>query len=108
MEKENMILKRTFDFSVAVVNYCLLMIKDNEFVVSKQLMKAGTSVGANMEEAQGAISKADFISKMTICLKEARESNFWLRLIDKSNLSKYDNFNFLLQESLEIKNIIGK
>jgi four helix bundle protein len=79
-------LNKSFDFAVNVVNYSLKMIEDKEFIISRQLMKSGTSIGANVEEAQGAISKAEFIAKMQISLKEARETNYWLRVIQKSDI----------------------
>ena len=104
--RDNLILRRSFDFAVMVVNYCLKMIEDKEYVISRQLMKCGTSVGANVEEAQGAISKAEFIAKMQIALKEARETNYWLRLIEKSNLKTYDGFDILLKESEDLRNIL--
>jgi len=66
------------------------MIDQNEYVLSKQLLRSGTSIGANIEEATAGISKKDFIAKMSISSKEARETRYWLKLIDKSNLVEID------------------
>lgn len=78
--------------------------------ISKQLMRSGTSAGANYEEACGAESRADFIHKLQISLKELRESVYWLRLIEKTELilSDYPSFPALLQEAGELTNIVAK
>src|SRR4051794_2929891 len=98
--------ERTFDFAVKIVEFCrtLESIPSN-WILSKQLTKSGTSVGANVEEAQGAQSKSDFIAKMSIALKEARETNFWLRVIKKSKASNSETLTFLIEESNEIMKI---
>lgn len=72
-----------------------------------QFCKSSTSVGANYEEAQAGASKADFKNKCKICLKEARESNYWLRVLKELLEFEDLELNLLLQESLEIKNIFG-
>src|SRR2546421_10865425 len=99
---------RTFDFAVRIVDFCRTL--DNiptNWVLSKQLAKSGTSVGANVEEAQGAQSKSDFIAKMSIALKEARETNFWLRVIKKSKASNSETLTFLIEESNELMKILA-
>ncbi len=79
---ENIIVTKSYAFSVKIVKFCFEMqTKTREFVLSRQLLKSGTSIGANVEEAQGAISKAEFIAKIQIALKEAKESKYWIRLI---------------------------
>ena len=78
------------------------MIKQNEFILSKQLVKAGTSIGANTEEATAAQSRKDFISKMSISSKEARETNYWLRLLRDSQLCNNIDFSHTIKESEEI------
>ncbi len=75
--------------------------------MSKQLLRSGTSVGANVEEAQAGQSKADFISKMSIALKEARETNYWLRLIEASEKVKSEKIAEIKKESEEIKKILA-
>lgn len=90
--RENIIEKMSFDFAVKIVRlYQCLTREKKEYVLSKQLLRAGTSIGANVQEAQAAQSKKDFIAKMAIASKEGRETNYWLRLLlvteylDKSN-----------------------
>jgi four helix bundle protein len=90
MKEDNTILSLTFDFSLQVIELYKLLIKQNEYVLSKQLLKSATSIGANVEEANAAQTKKDFITKMSIASKEARETKYWLRLLDKSQLIKYD------------------
>jgi len=75
----------------------------NEYVLSKQLLRSGTSIGANVEEALAGISKKDFIAKMSISSKEARETRYWLRLIDKSNIVQIE----LLKSLQDIESIIN-
>ena len=78
----NQIIEKSFAFAVRTVNLCkYLTAKKKEYVLSKQLLRAGTSIGANVAEAQRGQSKADFASKMTIALKEANEVAYWLRLL---------------------------
>ncbi|MHB8403106.1 MAG: four helix bundle protein [Bacteroidia bacterium] len=88
MEKGNVIVDKSFEFSLEII-YLYKFLKDNnEFVLSKQVLRSGTSVGANVEEAVGAFSKRDFTAKMGIALKEARETRYWLRLLNKSQIVK--------------------
>ena len=105
--KENLIVSKTYSFAVSVVKFCFEM-KDNkhEYVISHQLLKSGTSVGANVEEAQGAISKAEFIAKVQISLKEAKETKYWLRLIKDAEVYKSDQLEQLLKDCSEIIIII--
>ena len=80
--KDNAILDKSFAFAVRIVNlYKYLAGEKKEYVLSKQLLRCGTSIGANVTEAQRAQSKPDFISKMSIALKEANEVEYWLRLL---------------------------
>lgn len=79
---ENIVVIKSYNFSVKVVKFCFEMqSKIKEYVLSRQLLKSGTSIGANIEEAQGAISKPEFIAKIQISLKEAKETKYWIRLI---------------------------
>lgn len=79
-----------------------MLLSKNEYVLSKQLLKAGSSIGANAEEALAGQSRADFLSKMSIASKEARESNYWLRLIRDSNILEDSFVKPLIEESSEI------
>ena len=80
--KDNIVLEKSFQFSVRVVNLYKYMTEEKkEYVLSKQLLRCGTSIGANATEAQKGQSKADFAAKMCIALKEAYESEYWIRLL---------------------------
>lgn len=82
------------------------MLNQSEFVLSKQLIRSGTSIGANVEEATAAQSRKDFISKMSISSKEARETNYWLKLLRDSKLCDDIDFSHLIKESEEIIKIL--
>ena len=85
--KENLILQKSYQLGLAVIPLCReLQMKQHEYVLSRQLMKSGTSVGSNVEEAQGGQSRADFLSKMSIAAKEGRETHYWLCLIRDAKL----------------------
>ncbi len=90
--KDNIILDKSFSFSVRVVNlYKYLCAEKREYVLSKQLLRSGTSIGANINEAQAGQSKADFIAKMAIASKEARESKYWIELLIKTDYLNIDD-----------------
>jgi len=85
MNDKNLIVTKSYAFALLVIElYQFLCDEKKEFVLSKQLLRAGTSIGANVNEAQAAISKKEFISKMSIASKEARESKYWLSLLRDS------------------------
>lgn len=106
--KQNDLLERTFTFGVDVLKYIRQLPRDSEFnIIRFQLGKSATSVGANYEESQAGSSKADFKNKVRIALKEARESNYWLRIINALSELESVELNRLLQESKEIKNILA-
>ena len=106
--KDKDLEKRTFDFAVNVINF-LKEIKNSKVndVIRYQLAKAATSVGANYEEAQGAFSKEDFKYKTSICLKECKESNYWLRIIKETTECDKQVLESLICESVELKKIFG-
>lgn len=82
MDKSNPIQEKSYVFAVHVVHFCKKLREERkEYILSKQLFKSGTSIGANVEEALHAPSKKDFASKLSIALKEAHESHYWIRLI---------------------------
>ena len=95
--KENIALEKSFDFAVRIVNlYKHITSNKKEYVLSKQLLCSGTSVGANITEAQRGQSKADFTAKMSIALKEAYETEYWLRLLFKTeylNATEYESIH---------------
>jgi len=82
MKQDNIIVDKSFAFAVRIVKvYKYLYDEQKEYILSKQLLRSGTSIGANINEAQAAQSKADFISKLSISSKEARETNYWIELL---------------------------
>lgn len=106
--KENNLLDRTFFFGIHCLQLLRTLPRETEYkLIIFQLGKSATSVGANYEEAQAGASKADFKNKCKICLKEARESNYWLRVLKELIESENAELNRLLKESFEIKNIFG-
>lgn len=107
MKTENKILELSFDFSLRIIELYKELIGKKEFVISKQLLISATSIGANVEEAIAGQSRKDFISKMAIASKEARETRYWLRLPDRSKLVDVDYSEYL--NSVEhIINIVTK
>lgn len=107
MKTENKILELTFDFSIEIINLYKTLLENKDFVISKQLLKSATSIGANVEEANAAQTKKDFISKMSIASKEARETRYWLKLLDKSQFVQL-NFSPYLISIEHIINILTK
>jgi len=106
MEKRrNVILEKSFEFALLVVEYCELLDVKKKYVISKQLLRSGTSVGANIYEAQSAESRADFIHKLKIADKEAYETEYWLLLCEKSN--HYPNPNGLIENLIEVKKLLS-
>ena len=107
MKTENKILEMSFDFSLQIIQLYKILIEQKEYILSRQLLRSGTSIGANIEEAIAAQSRKDFISKLSIASKEARETRYWLRLLDKSKLIDTDYSSYL--NSIEhIINILTK
>ena len=106
MEKRNIIKEKSFDFAISIVNLYKELISKKEFVMSRQLLKAGTSIGANVREAEFAQSKADFIHKMSISLKEANETDYWLELLFKTNFINEVTFKKFKSKSTEILKIL--
>ena len=111
-EKDNIIRSKSFDFSVRIVNlYKILYYERNEKVISRQLIRSGTSVGANIEEGIAAFSKKEFIFKLQISYKEAFESRYWLKLLFKTEYIKQSEFESLLfdvEEIIKIMTVILK
>jgi len=99
---------RLFDFSVSVIRFLkTIQYSSENGVVKNQLAKSATSIGANYEEAEAAFSKEDFRYKMSICFREAKESNYWLRIIKETCDVDKEKANALIKESEEIKKIFG-
>ncbi len=107
--KRNIIVEKSFEFSVRVVNlYKYLVSEKREYVLSKQLLRSGTSIGANVNEAVEGQSKKDFISKMNIALKEARESRYWLELLERTEYISGEKSKNILIEIDELIRILVK
>ena len=102
----NAIVEKSFEFAVRIVNlYKFLTKEQKEYVLSKQLLRCGTSIGANVSEAQRGQSKADFIAKMSIALKESNETQYWLKLLFRTEYmtkKQYDSLNDDIQEIISI------
>ena len=110
MTKNANIVERTFKFAVSIVELAIKLEQQSwsAKTISNQILRAGTSVGANVEEAQAAESKADFIHKYSIALKEAREIKYWLRLLTASHITPEMDLTLLTKEADEISRIIAK
>jgi len=103
-KKKRDLCERTFQFALRIVNLCQgLSTKPGvEQILAKQLLRSGTSVGANIEEGQAAQSKPDFVSKYSIVRKEAREAKYWLRLLAESGIVSHDQTKQLVAECNEL------
>ena len=104
--KENIIIQKTFSFALEVISFSELLDENRKYVISKQLLKAGTSIGANVKEAQNAESKKDFIHKMKIAAKEAEEMEYWIELCNHA--ISYPSNNQLLNDLKESQRILTK
>ncbi|HKZ64742.1 MAG TPA: four helix bundle protein [Chitinophagaceae bacterium] len=100
MEQKNIIIEKSLDFSVEIVKFCELLESKRKYVVAKQLLRSGTSIGANIFEAQHAESKGDFIHKMKIAIKEANETLYWLLICERSESYPTDSSLKLKTEEL--------
>jgi four helix bundle protein len=109
MKTDNIIQKKSFAFAINIVNtYKLLQIEKKEFILSRQLLRSGTSIGANIEESIGGHSEKDFIFKLNIAYKEARETLYWLKLLHATGYLAVEQNEFLMNEANEICRIIAK
>ena len=105
--EQNVILAKSFAFAVRMLKLNKhLRFSQQEYILSKQLVRSGTSIGANVEEAIGGISKADFSAKISIAYKEARETSYWLRLLHESEYLESKLFNSLHEDCQELCRIL--
>ncbi len=107
--KENIIIKKSYDFALAIIQLYKQLLDKKEYVLSKQVLRSATSIGANVHEAVGSESKKDFIHKLGIAVKEARETSYWLNLLKDSNYIEEAEFiylNKLCEELIRILNSI--
>jgi len=106
-KKPNIIAEKSFLFAVRIVKlYQHLSEKKKEFVLSKQILRSGTAIGANVEEAEGAISKADFSNKISIAYKEARETHYWIRLLSAIGFLNQKECESIMNDCEEILKIL--
>ena len=104
---EHTVKEKSFLFAIRIVNvYKHFTQTQNEYALSKQLLRCGTSIGANVAEAQQAQSRADFISKLSIALKEASETDYWLRLLKATNYLSEEESSSLLGDCQEIEKML--
>ena len=108
MKSENVVQTKSYDFALKTIRiYKYLSQEKKEFVLSKQLLRSGTSIGANVEESIGGQSKADFFAKITIAYKETRETSYWIRLLKDSDYLTLEQSDDLLKDVEELLKIIG-
>lgn len=101
--KDNLIKDKSFRFAVRVINLCKFLVKEhNEYIISKQIFKSGTSIGAMVRESEHAESKPDFIHKLSIALKEATETEYWLLLLKETDYIKKEEFDSIRNDNIEI------
>ena len=98
-DKENIIVKLSFEFALEIIEFSEILEKEKKYVLAKQILRSGTSVGANIREAQNSESKADFIHKLKIAAKEADEIEYWLQLCQ---FSKNYPDTYYLQEKIQV------
>ena len=104
---QNVIADKSFQFAIKIVSlYKHLCANKNEYVMSKQLLRCGTSIGANVAESQNAQSKADFLSKLNIALKEATEAKYWLRLLYATQYLDEEQYRLYYADSVEIEKLL--
>ena len=106
--KDNVIQKKSYAFALRIVKlYRWLCEEKKEFVLTKQILRSGTSIGANVEEAIGGQSKKDFHSKMTIAYKESRETHYWLRLLHDTEFIDDHAYQSIIDDCDELLKILG-
>jgi len=98
---------KSFDFAVRIVNLCkYLQAEHKDYILSKQLLRSGTSIGANISESQQAQSRPDFINKLNIALKEACETDYWLRLLHKTDYLSDEQFRSIFSDCQELERLL--
>lgn len=105
-EKKNVILELSFSFALEIIEFCEKLEGQKEYIIAKQLLRSGTSIGANIRESQLAESKPDFIHKLKIAEKEANEVEYWLLLCKHSNNYLFDEN--LLEKLISIRKVLSK
>ena len=106
-KRPNIIKNKSFAFALRIVKLYKFLVKNKEFVLSKQLLRSGTAVGALVREAEHAESKADFIHKMTIAQKEANETDYWIELLYQSEYLDKSQYNSIIIDIQEVNKILA-
>ncbi|KIA99075.1 hypothetical protein OA93_07620 [Flavobacterium sp. KMS] len=106
MEKKNIIKEKTFAFAIEIVGLYKVLAEKKEFVLSRQMLRSGTSIGANVREAEHAQSKADFIHKLSISLKEANETEYWLDLLHETKYLSDIEFQNIKPKIIELLRLL--
>ncbi|MEP6663517.1 MAG: four helix bundle protein [Verrucomicrobiota bacterium] len=104
--KSSLIQEKSYAFALRIIPFCHLLREKREYELASQLIRCGTSIGSNVEEALAGVSRADFIAKMAIASKEARETNFRLRLLRDTKIVPLKEIETLINESLELVRIL--
>jgi four helix bundle protein len=104
--KENVIKEKSFLFAIEIVSLYKILVERKEFVLSKQLLRSGTSIGANVRESEHAQSKADFIHKLSIALKEANETEYWLDLLHETKYLSQIEFENIKPSIIELLKLL--
>ena len=108
MKGENPVQMKSYAFALRIVKlYRYLCVEKKEFVLSKQIVRSGASIGANVEEAIGGQSRKDFLSKMSIAYKEARETHYWLRLLRDSDILEAKHAESMIEDCEELLKLSG-
>ncbi|MEA3286632.1 MAG: four helix bundle protein [Candidatus Marinimicrobia bacterium] len=105
--KENVIKEKSFAFALRIVKLYKFLISNNEYIMSKQVLKSGTAIGALVREAEHAESKADFIHKMAIAQKEANETDYWIELLFRSEYLEEKFYKSIIKDIKEINKILA-
>lgn len=105
-QNDNLVLGLTFEFALAIVKYCELLEEKKKYVIARQLLRAGTSIGANAREAQNCESRNDFVHKFKLAAKEAEETEYWLLICQAS--SGYPSAEEMIEKIVSIKKVINK
>jgi len=105
-EKKNILADKSYQFALKIVFLCKTLNSKKEYILSRQLLKCGTSIGANVAEANGAISNADFSAKISIAYKESLETKYWLKLLNDSDSIDENEFPELFKLADELSKIL--
>ena len=107
MKEQNVVKDKSFEFAIRIINlYKHLTDSKQEFVISKQLLRSGTSIGANICEAEQAQSTADFLSKISISLKESCESDYWIRLLHRTDYISEQEYQSIIADCKELTKLL--